>query len=127
MSSHPPAVPIICIVDDDEAVRDSLHMLLITRGHEVRTFESAKSFLSDNEGCDCHCLLVDMHMPEMTGLALLLALRERGSLMPAIVVTGGGDQSLADQVERAGAIGLLRKPVGEDELFAWVDRALGQA
>jgi two-component system response regulator FixJ len=72
-------------------------------------------------------LLIDMHMPEMTGLALLVALRERGSKAPAIVITGGGDRLLAEQVERAGAMGLLRKPVGEDELFHWVDRALAGA
>lgn len=117
-------MPVICIVDDDEAVRDSLHALLITRGLDVYTYESAKSFLADYSDRGCHCLLLDMHMPEMTGLALLIALQERGERIPAIVITGGGDQLLAEQVERAGALGLLRKPVGEDELFVWVDRAI---
>jgi len=116
--------PVICIVDDDEAVRDSMHALLVTRGLGVKTFESAKSFLIDGDEHDCHCLLIDMHMPEMTGLALLTVLRERGNRAPAIVITAGGDSALAEQVERAGAMGLLHKPVGEDELFAWVDRAL---
>ncbi len=127
MSSQPTDAPIICIVDDDEAVRDSLHVLLMTRGLKVRTFGSAKSFLSDGEQYNCHCLLIDMHMPEMTGLALLLALREQGNLAPAIMITGGGDQALAEQVERAGALGVLRKPVGEDELFEWVERAVTAA
>lgn len=118
------SVPVVCVVDDDEAVRDSMFVLLVTRGFGVRTFESARSFLDDLSAQDCGCLLIDMHMPEMTGLALLTALRERGNFAPAIVITGGGDQALAEQVERAGAMGLLRKPVGESELFDWVDRAL---
>jgi len=127
MAAEETLLPVVCVVDDDEAVRDSMYVLLITHGLGVRTFESAKSFLNDTAPHDCDCLLVDMHMPEMTGLALLTALRERGNMAPAIVVTGGGDQALADQVKRVGAIGLLRKPVGEVELFSWVDRALAAA
>jgi two-component system response regulator FixJ len=120
-SSQPPR---ICVVDDDEAVRDSLEVLLSTRGLDVMTFESAQCFLDGAEGLACDCLLLDMHMPEMTGLALLVALRERGNRAPAIVITGGADPALAANLQRAGALGLLSKPVGEDELFAWVDRAL---
>lgn len=117
-------MPTICIIDDDEAVRDSMYMLLVTRGFGVRTFASAKSFLAEGAGPDCHCLLIDMHMPEMTGLVLLQTLRDRGVDAPAVVITGGGGHALAEQVERAGALGLLRKPVGEDELFAWIERAV---
>jgi len=124
MTSEEEFVPTVCVVDDDEAVRDSMYVLLVTRGLGVRTFASARSFLNDFGQHDCDCILIDMHMPEMTGLALLSTLRERGNMAPAIVVTGGGDQALAEQVERAGAMGLLRKPVGENELFEWVDRAL---
>lgn len=115
------------MVDDDEAVRDSMYALLLSRGLDVKTFESANSFLTAGIGGDCNCLLIDMHMPGMTGLALLLALRERGNHVPAIVITGGGDQALAEQVARAGAMGLLRKPVSEDDLFTWVERALASA
>src|SRR5579863_8134807 len=97
----------ICIVDDDEAVRDSLHILLVTRGFAVQTYESAKSFLTDADYRDCRCMLVDMNMPEMTGLALLLELRERGDHLPAIMITAAGDPTLAEQAERAGALGLL--------------------
>ncbi len=101
-----------------------MHVLLVTRGLGVRTFASAASFLAEPGINDYHCLLIDMHMPEMTGLVLLQTLRERGNSAPAIIVTGGGDQALAEQVERAGALGLLRKPVGETELFAWIDHAI---
>lgn len=127
MSSLENQTPVVCIVDDDEAVRDSLYVLLLTRGLGVRTFASAAEFLAEQKSPDCHCLLLDMHMPEMTGLALLQALRQRGNTAPAIVVTGGGDQALAEQVERAGALGLLRKPVSENELFDWIDRAIAAA
>lgn len=117
-------MPIVCVIDDDEAVRDSMQVLLVTRGMGVRTFASAKCFLAELGDVQCHCLLIDMHMPEMTGLALLVALRERGNHAPVIIVTGGGDEALSEQVQRAGAIGLLRKPVGVDELFGWIDRAI---
>jgi FixJ family two-component response regulator len=119
--------PVVGVIDDDKAIRDSLEALLTARGLGVKTFESALAFLSDREGRDCQCLLIDMQMPGMTGLALLLALRERGIEAPAIVITAAGDQVMADQVARAGAVGLLRKPVEEDELFAWIDRALAPA
>lgn len=127
MSSQENQIPIVCVVDDDEAVRDSLYVLLLTRGLGVRTYASAAEFLADQRAPDCHCLLLDMHMPEMTGLALLQALRQKGNMAPAIVVTGGGDQALAEQVERAGALGLLKKPVTEIELFDWIDRAIAVA
>ncbi len=117
----------ICIVDDDEAVRDSLHLLLKARGFAVRTYESAKSFLADAARRDYQCLLVDMHMPEMTGLALIQTLREQDRLAPAIMVTAGTDPTLTEQVVRAGALGLLKKPVNEDELVDWVGRAVEQS
>lgn len=102
-----------------------MHVLLMTRGFGVRTFASARAFLAEHAVPDCQCLLIDMHMPEMTGLALLQTLRMRGIKAPAIIITGGGDAALASQVQRAGAVGLLRKPVAEIELFTWVDQALG--
>ncbi len=101
-----------------------MHVLLVARGLGVRTFASGASFLAEPGGKNCHCLLIDMHMPEMTGLVLLETLRARGNRAPVIIVTGGGDQALAEQVGRAGALGLLRKPVGETELFAWIDQAI---
>jgi two-component system response regulator FixJ len=127
MDSEVRTAPTICIVDDDEAVRDSLHVLLKMRGFAVRAYESAKAYLADAPAHNCQCLLVDMHMPEMTGLTLLLTLRDRGTLAPAVMVTGKADQTLAEQAVGAGALGLLKKPVNEDELIAWVDRAVAKA
>jgi len=116
---------LICVVDDDEAVRDSLGVLLMARGHSVRTFESARAFLDDGAANVCACLLLDMHMPEMTGLALLLELRQSGKAVSSIMITGGPDASLGEKAEEAGALAVLRKPVPEDELFGWIERALG--
>ena len=116
---------LICVVDDDEAVRDSLGVLLMARGHSVRTFESARAFLDDGAANACACLLLDMHMPEMSGLALLHALQQSGKAISSIVITGGPDASLGRTAEDAGALAVLRKPVPEDELFSWIERALG--
>ena len=119
------AQKLVCVVDDDEAVRDLLGILLMARGHSVRTFESARQFLDDGAANACACLLLDMHMPEMTGLALLFELRNAGKAVSAIMITGGPDAALASKAEEAGALAVLRKPVPEDELFAWIERALG--
>jgi two-component system, LuxR family, response regulator FixJ len=118
---------VICVVDDDEAVRDSLGVLLMARGHSVRTFESARKFLDDGAANSCACLLLDMHMPEMTGLALLLELRETGKAVSSIMITAGSDASLGEKAEEAGALAVLRKPVPEEELFGWIERALESA
>jgi two-component system response regulator FixJ len=118
---------LICVVDDDEAVRDSLGILLMARGLSVRMFESAREFLDDGAANSCACLLLDMHMPEMSGLALLLELRQSGLEISAIMITGGPDASLGKKAEEAGALAVLRKPVPEDELFSWIERALGCA
>jgi len=116
---------LICVVDDDEAVRDSLGILLTARGLSVRTFDSARKFLDDGAANSCACLLLDMHMPEMTGLALLLELRQSGKHVSAIMITAGSDASLGEKAEEAGALAVLRKPVPEDELFCWIERTLG--
>ena len=127
MTSNTPSAPTVCVVDDDEAVRDSLQVLLTTRGFAVRTYESAKPFLGDSARGSCQCLLLDMHMPEMMGLTLLMTLRAQGDFAPTIVVTGAGDETLAELVMREGALGLLKKPVDEGELIEWVNRAIAEA
>jgi two-component system, LuxR family, response regulator FixJ len=114
----------ICVVDDDEAVRDSLGILLEARGMRVRTFESAREFLDTGAANCCDCLLLDMHMPEMTGLSLLMELQRTGANVSSIMITGGRDDSLVKSAEDAGALAVLRKPVPEDELFNWIDRVL---
>jgi two-component system, LuxR family, response regulator FixJ len=108
------------IIDDDDAVRDSTKALLESYGYEVCAHASAEHFLAD-KGLKPDCLLVDHHMPGMTGLDLLELLRARGDSTPALMMTGRSDPSLEPRASRVGAA-LLHKPVPEDELVRWIER-----
>jgi two-component system CheB/CheR fusion protein len=107
------AKPIV-LIDDDEAVRESTRLLLESYGFDVLDFASAESFLAAKRD-GLGCLLVDQHMPGMSGIDLLETLRAQGDFTPALMITGRGDAALED---RTGAIGirLLPKPVDETEL-----------
>jgi FixJ family two-component response regulator len=109
-------------VDDDPAVRDSFRIMLESYGMEVREYSSAKDFLADPDRRSHGCLVLDMHMPEMSGLELLEILRGQGSSLPVIVLTGRGDVSLQEHVERSGAVTLLAKPVDADLLLRTIQR-----
>ena len=111
----------ICIVDDDEAVRDSLAVFLEACGYGVVAFASALAFLNAAELGPLLCLLVDMHMPGMSGLELIEVLRARGMETPAFLVTAAAEPQLRAQAERLPALGFLDKPVDGDVLLAAVD------
>src|SRR5208337_2460164 len=100
----------VYIVDDDEAVRNSLSVLLATEGYAVRTFGSAPEFLAAASSLPAGCLIVDLHMPEMDGLDLQQRLIERALHFPMIVITGHGDVALAVRAMKAGAIDFIEKP-----------------
>jgi FixJ family two-component response regulator len=118
---------IVHIVDDDDAVRDSMRAFLESFGMAVRDYASAHDFLGTDGAGDEGCLVLDLHMPGMNGLELLEMLRDRGSELPAIVVTGRGDPMLKERARRAGALALLDKPVDEGVLLSTIDRAFVQA
>jgi two-component system, LuxR family, response regulator FixJ len=113
---------LIAVVDDDEAVRDSLAFLLTVSGHDVAAYASAAEFL---EQCDLNGvagLILDHHMPKQTGLELLARLRQQGLTLPVLLVTGSPSP---DVVERAGALGVdlvLEKPVSDQGLMDFADR-----
>lgn len=83
----------ICVVDDDATVRDSLRELLESTDYRVEDYDSALRFLASDAVSRCQCLIVDVRMPEMDGLALQRELTKRGHKLPIIVVTGHGDVS----------------------------------
>ncbi len=114
------------VVDDDDAVRDSVRSLLESHGLAVRDYASARAFLAADGGGG-GCLLLDLHMPEMSGLDLLETLRTRRNDIPTIVMTGRSDAGLKARAQRSGAIAFLDKPVDEDELMNSISHALASA
>lgn len=113
------------VVDDDDAVRDSMRVLLESYGMIVEDFRSAYDFLRMGlRNLRKSCLLLDLHMPGMGGVELLESLRERGSNIPAIVITGVSDATARDRAAGAGAHAMLEKPLSEDVLARAIARAL---
>ena len=115
---------LVCVVDDDEAVRDSTQMLLGIYGYQVRAYARARDFLAEFDATHTGCLILDIHMPEMTGVELLALLRARGITTPTIVVSGQTDAVVGEILTRSGALAILSKPVNEDELMGFVKKAL---
>jgi two-component system response regulator FixJ len=114
----------VVIIDDDEAVLDSLRVLLEAEGFDVQTFERASTFLQRFEGKLPRCLVTDVRMPGMDGLELLQALSARGPLPPVIVITGHGEVPMAVQAMKLGARDFLEKPFDPNALLASVRDAL---
>jgi two-component system, LuxR family, response regulator FixJ len=104
----------VYIVDDDEAVRDSLSILLESKGFAVTAFGAAPDFLTAAPSLSAGCLIVDIRMPEMDGLELQQRLGERNLGFPPIVITGHGDVPLAVQAMKAGAIDFIEKPFASE-------------
>jgi two-component system response regulator FixJ len=114
----------VVVIDDDEAVLDSLRVLLELEGFNVETFEQASVFLQRCEGKLPGCLVTDVRMPDMDGLELLQALVARGPLPPVIVITGHGDVPLAVQAMKLGARDFLEKPFDTSDLMTSIRDAL---
>jgi two-component system response regulator FixJ len=114
----------VWIVDDDEAVCDSLQLLLKTVGLEARAFPDGKSFLDSVEDSVPGCVVVDLRMPGMSGLELQEELHKRRSLLPVIFITGHGTVDSAVHAMRAGAIDFLQKPFDDQELLDTIQRAI---
>jgi FixJ family two-component response regulator len=117
----------VYVVDDDEAVRDSLQWLLEGKDYRVRCFESAESFLSRYDAREVACLIVDIRMGGMTGLELQDRLVERQSPLPVVFITGHGDVPMAVNTMKKGAMDFIQKPFKEDELLGLVERMLESA
>jgi FixJ family two-component response regulator len=115
------------VVDDDEAVRDSLQWLLEGKDYRVRCFDSAESFLSRFDPREVACVLADIRMDGMSGLELQDRLIERKSPLPIVFITGHGDVQMAVSSMKKGALDFIEKPFKEDELLSLVERMLEKA
>ena len=113
----------IFIVDDDDATRDSLRLLVECEGFEAQDFASGRRFLDVVRPADGDCLILDANMPGMNGFEVLEELRRRGDCLPVIVITAWPDRGTRSRAQAAGAIALLEKPHGADELLALIRRA----
>jgi len=124
MASHDATV---FIVDDDEAVRDSLGLLLRSAGYRARVYGGARDFLKAFDPRDHGCLVLDIRMPGMTGLELQKHLQEIGCNIPIIFITGHGDIPMAVEAVRQGAVDFIQKPFSDQELMDRISDALEQA
>jgi two-component system response regulator FixJ len=118
---------VVYVIDDDAAVRESLEISLTLAGHKVETFASAVAFLATEAEGRRGCIITDIRMPEMDGLALQEELIRRKSQLPVIVITGHGDVPLAVRAMKAGAEDFLEKPFSREILLAAVKHALDAA
>jgi len=119
-------VDLVHVIDDDDAVRQSLAFLLRTARINVRTHESAAAFLSALPGIEAGCIVTDVRMPGMSGIDLLRRLKELNVTMPVIVITGHGDVQLAVEAMKIGAVDFIEKPFDDEVLLASIRAALGR-
>ena len=113
----------VFVIDDDSEVRSSLRLLLESRGHSVETFRSAAVFLADDRAYGA-CLITDVRMPGMSGLALQSELARRGWALPVVVITGHADVPVAVAAMKAGAVDFIEKPYVPEVLLSAVEKAL---
>jgi FixJ family two-component response regulator len=116
----------VFIVDDDAAVRDSLVLLLRSVGLAAETYDSARTFLNDYDPERSGCLVLDVRMPDMSGLELAEMLREREAVLPIIFITGHGDVPMAVKAMQLGAMNFIQKPFRDQELLDLISAALKQ-
>ena len=124
-----PLVPeaLVHVIDDDDAVRESLAFLLETDGLPVRTYDSAEAFLTSLGGEQkAGCLITDVRMPGLTGLELVRRLRELSVDLPVVVITGHADVSMAVEAMKAGVLDFIEKPFEDEGLLNTVRRAMEQ-
>ena len=118
--------PCVHIVDDDEAVRNSLRFLMRSVGLHGQAFDSAVNFLKTYDPRQPGCLLLDVRMPGMSGLDLQQELNRRGATIPVIFITGHGDVSMAVAAMQCGAFDFLQKPFRDQDLLDRVQRAMAR-
>ena len=116
----------IAIVDDDKSVREAITNLMKSLGYDASAFERADDFLKSGSRGSTSCVIADMQMPRMTGLALHHQLVASGHPIPTILITAYPDEKVRARALRDGVICYLSKPFNEDDLLACIQVALGQ-
>jgi two-component system, LuxR family, response regulator FixJ len=117
----------VYVIDDDEAMRDSLNFLLDSAGLEVTLFETAQQFLDALPGLDFGCVVSDVRMPGIDGIELLRRMKAAQSKFPILIMTGHGDVPLAVEAMKLGAIDFIEKPFDDDRLTGMIEAAIRQA
>jgi two-component system CheB/CheR fusion protein len=113
----------VFVVDDDAAVRDSLKTLLELQSFSVKTFETCQDFLSASSG-DGACLVLDIHLPSMSGFELMEAMKHMNRGLPTILITGRCDNAIRERARALGAVALLEKPIDFSALMVAIDRCV---
>ena len=119
-----PSDAVTHVIDDDEAVRQSIEFLLRSANINVKVYESAPAFLAALPGISAGCIVTDVRMPEMSGIDLLRRLKELRVTLPVIVITGHGDVPLAVEAMKAGAADFIEKPFDDDTILRAIRTAL---
>ena len=114
----------IAIVDDDDSIRHALRQLLRAADFDALTFATAEEFLRSADRAHVDCLIADINLPGMSGVALVQALAASGSPVPVVLITARDDPATLDLIRRAGPMPHLRKPFSDDDLFDAISRAL---
>jgi FixJ family two-component response regulator len=118
--------PVIAVIDDDASVRRALQRLLQSAGFAVKTFATAREFLDADHWAQTACLVLDIHLPGMSGFELQEYLAVSGVPIPIVFITALDDVLTRERVNRAGAAGYLRKPFDQVTLIEAISRAIGQ-
>lgn len=118
--------PIVFIIDDDVAVRDSLKILLESHGLQVADFGSTEEFTAHYRPADHACLVLDQHLPNATGLDFLNSIGAIAPGLPVILVTGRGSAATQSRAFQAGAVAYFEKPVADEQLVSAILRSLRQ-
>jgi len=117
----------VYVIDDDEAMRDSLDFLLDSANFDVTLFETALKFLDALPSLEFGCVVSDVRMPGLDGIELLKRMKARHSRFPIVIMTGHGDVPLAVEAMKQGAVDFLEKPFEDDRLIGMIEAAIRQA
>lgn len=118
------AAQLVCVIDDDDVVRESIRLLVETQGLTVRDYPNCMAFLDDEAARHCNCLILDLRLPGISGLQLQERLQEREDIPPIIFISGHADVPTAVNAMRAGAVDFLQKPFPEQLLLDRVEQSI---